>query len=329
MHTVSIVMPLYNVESCMEAAIHSVLDQTYPYWELILVDDGSPDNSGRLADEFAAQYPERIRVLHQENRGQGGARNAGVEMAVGDYLFFMDSDDTIEPHLLETTVRLAVQQNADIVAFEYDVRRPDGSFVKAVNNPFDLPKTGYPRVNREFLLVAGMPWNKLFNTEFYRSTGLSFPERVWYEDIILCTKMMSQARTVVHTSRHLYHYYLRPGSTMRNRNTERNREILDAMDDILAFFEKEDLSQTFADELCCLAIDNIYIAASLRLIRIDPKSPLIREFSEYLRRTFPNYRQNPYRSCFSFSYRLTYRLLEWRMIWLVRLLTLLKDTAKA
>lgn len=329
MHTVSIVMPLYNVEACMKAAIESVLAQTYPHWELILVDDGSPDGSGRLADEFAAQYPEKIRVLHQENRGQGGARNAGVELATGNYLFFMDSDDVIEPHLLDVTVRLAVQQNADIVAFEYTVHHMDGSLVKTVNNPFELPKTGNPRVNREFLLVAGMPWNKLFNTEFYRSTGLSFPEKVWYEDFILCTKLMAYARTVVHTSRPLYRYYLRPNSTMRNQNTARNREIIDAMDNILAFFEKEELSQMFADELCCLAVDNVYIAASLRLIRINPKDPLIPELRRYIQQHFPNYRRNPYLPCLSAQYRLTLRLLEWRMVWLVRLLTRLKDSKKA
>ncbi len=329
MHTVSIIMPLYNVEACMKASIESVLCQTYRQWELILVDDGSPDNSGAVADEFAREYPDRIRVLHQENRGQGGARNAGVAIANGEYLFFMDSDDTIEPNLLEVTVRLAAQQNADVVAFEHDIRRPDGSLVKTVDNPFELPRTGNPRIQREFLLVAGMPWNKLFNTAFYRSTGLSFPEKVWYEDFILCTKMMAQARTVVHTSRPLYHYFLRPNSTMRNQNTTRNREIIDAMENIRLFFEQEGLSEMFKDELCCLAIDNVYIAASLRLIRINPHDPLIPELQQYIRTHFPHYRNNRYLPCLSSQYRLTFRLLEWRMIWLISLLTKLKDSKKA
>lgn len=329
MHTVSVVMPLYNVEACMKASVQSVLDQTHKDWELILVDDGSPDSSGAIADEFAREYPDRIRVLHQENRGQGGARNAGVEMAQGEYLFFMDSDDTIEPNLLEVAVRLAVQQGADVVAFEYDIRRPDGTRVKTVNNPFELPKVGSPRIQREFLLIAGMPWNKLFNTAFYRSTGLSFPEKVWYEDLILCSKMMTQARTVVHTSRSLYHYYLRPGSTMRNKNVARNREIIDAMESICTFFEENKLSSMFRDELCCLAIDNLYIAASLRLIRINPCNRLIKELREYMQTTFPDYRHNPYLPCLPFQYRLTFRLLEWRMIGLIWLLTKLKDSKKA
>lgn len=329
MHTVSIVMPLYNVETCMEASVQSVLEQTYSDWELILVDDGSTDNSGALADAFAAQYPDRIRVLHQENRGQGSARNVGVEIATGEYLFFMDSDDTIESNLLEVAVRLAVQQDADIVTFEYDIRRPDGSLVKTVRNPFELPKTGNPRIQREFLLVAGMPWNKIFNMAFYRSTSLAFPEKVWYEDIVLCTKMMSQARTAVHTSRPLYHYYLRQGSTMRNKNIRRNREIIDAFEDIRFFFEQNGLSDMFRDELCCLVIDNVYIAASLRVIRLDPRNPLIKEFRTYLREVFPRYRKNPYLPCLSFEYRLAFFLLEWRLIGLLALLTKLKDSKKA
>ena len=329
MHMVSVIMPLYNVETCMKQSIQSVLNQTYSEWELILINDGSPDNSGAIADEFAALYPDRIRVLHQENHGQGGARNAGVDVARGDYLFFMDSDDTIEPNLLEVAVRLAVQQNADVVAFEYDIRRPDGSLVKIVSNPFNLPKYGNPRVQREFLLVAGMPWNKLFDANFYRSTALSFPEKVWYEDLILCTKMMSQARTAVHTTRPLYHYYLRPGSTMRNKNTARNREIIDAMENIRTYFEENDLTAMFRDELCCLAIDNVYSAASLRLIRINPPDPLIKELRQYMHHTFPDYRKNPYIPCLSFQYRLTFRLLEWRMVALISLLTKLKDSKKA
>lgn len=325
MKRVSIVMPLYNVESCMEMAVRSVLAQTYPHWELILVDDGSPDNSGRLADDLAAQHPDRIRVIHQENRGQGGARNIGVLHATGEYLLFMDSDDTIVPHLLETCVSLAEDQQADVVVFEHEIRRPDGSLVKTVKSTFGFPSVGCPSRQRELLLVPGMPWNKLFRTDFYKSTALTFPERVWYEDFILCTKLMALADRVVYTDQPLYQYYLRQGSTMRNKNTVRNREILAAMDNILAFFEERKMDEWYRDELTCLAIDNVYITTALRLIRINPKDPLIGELYRYMETRFPHYQRNPYLSRLSRQYRLTYRLLEWRLIPLISLLTRIKD----
>lgn len=325
MKTVSVIMPLYNVEACMDAGIRSVLEQTYPHWELLLVDDGSPDGSGAKADEWAARHPDRIRAIHQQNRGQGGARNTGVAQATGDYLLFVDSDDTIVPELMETCVALAEAEQADVVVFEHDTLRPDGSLVKTVKSPFDLPPTGDVRVQREYLLVPGMPWNKLFSAAFYRQADLQFPERVWYEDFILCTKLMALARKVVYTDRPLYHYYLRPGSTMRNQNIDRNREILAAMDDILAFFDERGLTAEFAHELCCLAIDNVYITTSLRLIRIDPGSPLIRDLRAYMQRRFPRYRRNPYLRRLSAQYRLTFRLLEWRLIPLIGWLTTIKD----
>ncbi len=324
MKTVSVIMPLYNVESCMDAAIRSVLEQTYPHWELILVDDGSPDNSGVKADEWAARYPDRIRAIHQQNRGQGGARNTGVEYAAGDYLLFVDSDDTLAPNLMTTCLDLA-KDNTDVVVFEHDIRRPDGSLVKTVKSPFSLPPCGDVRTNREYLLVAGMPWNKLFSASFYRQAALQFPEKVWYEDFILCTKLMASAHHIVYTDRPLYHYCLRPGSTMRNQNTNRNREILTAMDNIVAFFKERGLEQAFADELCCLAIDNVYITTSLRLIRIDPKDPLVKELRAYMRTRFPAYRRNPYLHRLSKQYLLTFRLLEWRLVPLIRLLTTIKD----
>ncbi len=325
MKTVSVVMPLYNVESCMTDAVQSVLVQTYPHFELILVDDGSPDRSGEIADTLAAEHPDRIRVIHQENQGQGGARNTGVTAATGDYLLFMDSDDRIVPDLLQTCVDLAEAHTADVVVFEHDIVRPDGTLVKTVHSPFGFPPFGDPHVDRRLLLVAGMPWNKLFRTDFYRSCNVAFPQKVWYEDFILCTKLMACACRVAYIDRPLYRYYLRAGSTMRNQNTERNLEILSAMDDILAYFNAQQLDTMFADELCCLAIDNIYITTSLRLLRIDPKTPLIHELRRYMKTHFPHYAQNPYLSQLSRQYRLTFHLLEWHLSWLITLLTRLKD----
>lgn len=325
MKTVSVIMPLYNVESCMTDAVRSVLAQTYPHLELILVDDGSPDRSGAIADKFAAEYPDRVRVIHQENQGQGGARNTGVAAAVGDYLLFVDSDDHIVPDLLETCVALAEDHTADVTVFEHDIVRPDGTRVKTVRSPYNFPPFGDVRVDRRLLLVAGMPWNKLFRTDFYRSCNLAFPQKVWYEDFILCTKLMAQARRIAYTDRPLYRYYLRAGSTMRNHNTERNLEILSAMDDILDYFRTQQLDTVFADELCCLAIDNVYITTALRLLRIDPKTPLIGTLRQYMKTRFPHYSRNPYLSQMTRQYRLTFRLLERRMPWLIALLTRVKD----
>lgn len=328
MKKVSVIMPLYNVENCMGKSVQSVLDQTYSDFELILVDDGSPDRSGQIAEEFKEKFPDKIRVIHQQNAGLGGARNTGVKYAEGKYLLFVDSDDTIAPNLLELCVAAGEESDAEIVAFEYDMRTEAGELIKTVKSPFNFPKNGDIRTDRKFLLLQSMAWNKLFLAEFYHSSGLEFPEHVWYEDLIFCTKLMSGAKRIVYLDQPLYRYSLRAGSIMRNANIDRNREIMSAMDDVLSFFRENGLQQQYYDELCYLAIDNIYIAASLRLIRMDRHNSMIDEFHEYLKKNFPDYRSNPYISSMAAQYRLTYWLLEHKMKWMILLLIRIKDRKK-
>ena len=100
---ISIIIPVYRSEKYLRECVESILYQTYTSWELILVDDGSPDKSGMLCDEYTAK-DSRIRVIHKGNEGVGAARNAGIEMATGDRLCFIDSDDTVEPNYLEALV---------------------------------------------------------------------------------------------------------------------------------------------------------------------------------------------------------------------------------
>lgn len=116
MPMVSIIMPVYNVEKYIRGSIDSVLAQTYTDFELIIVDDGSPDYSPQICDEYASKN-NRIRVIHKLNGGLSSARNTGVDHANGKYILFIDSDDTIEPDLLEKVVPVAEKENADVTIF--------------------------------------------------------------------------------------------------------------------------------------------------------------------------------------------------------------------
>ncbi len=118
---VSVVLPIYNVEPFLNRAVESVVAQTYSNIEIILVDDGSPDNCGAICDEWAKK-DSRIRVVHKENAGLGMARNSGIEAATGDYIFFFDSDDYVEPTVVEECVALAAEHGAQSVLYGYDRR---------------------------------------------------------------------------------------------------------------------------------------------------------------------------------------------------------------
>ena len=114
---VSIVIPIYNVEKYLNECVDSVIVQTYHDLEIILVDDGSTDNSGKLCDEYK-KIDDRIKVIHQKNGGLSAARNTGMDSAIGEYLYFLDSDDYIEPQTVERLVDTIEQEKADIVLFD-------------------------------------------------------------------------------------------------------------------------------------------------------------------------------------------------------------------
>ena len=122
---VSVVLPIYNVEKYLDRCIISVVNQSYRELEIILIDDGSPDNCPAICENWVHKDP-RIKVLHKQNSGLGFARNSGIELATGKYICFFDSDDYIEPDTIASCVDAAEQEKADIVCFGNDVRTQDG-----------------------------------------------------------------------------------------------------------------------------------------------------------------------------------------------------------
>ena len=115
---VSVIVPIYKVEQYLTHCVNTIVNQSYSNLEIILVDDGSPDNCGKMCDEFASQ-DSRIKVIHKQNGGLSDARNAGIDVATGDYITFVDSDDYVMPNMIESLMKVIVNANADIVQCNY------------------------------------------------------------------------------------------------------------------------------------------------------------------------------------------------------------------
>lgn len=306
----SVVIPVYNVADYLQKCVDSVLKNDCTDCEILLVDDGSTDGkSGALCDEIASQHPELIRVIHQENRGLGGARNTGIGEAKGEYLFFIDSDDYIAPDSLRVLSEAIEKTHAEVYSFNLIVDDGNGGFTKtAVSEQYEAPFT--LKEKPEFLLALPAAWARIWKRELFMRTGILYPSRVWYEDIRTSTKLFAKAESIVTLPDYLYYYLCRPGSITRNSNVTRNREILDAFEDILAWFDKENLRGQYENELCRLAIDHVLLAGTVRVLRIDPKSALIEEFRAYLEKNFQNFRENPYLPALPRSKKIVYGLLE-------------------
>lgn len=321
---ISIVVPVYKVRDYLPGCLDSILANDTSDCEIILVDDGSPDDSGAICDRYAQAHPDLIRVIHQDNGGLGAARNTGVANAKGEWLFFIDSDDTIAPEslgVLKEAIRLG---GAQVIGFQFcaddgvNPPRPQSCGFDAAASPFRLSD------RKDYLLSLPSAWLRLWHRSLFTESGVLFPSRVWYEDIRTTAKLLPLADGIRVLPDHLYNYLTRQGSIMNNRNLERNREILEALDDVLDWYRRQNLFDAYRDELCAMTVENVLLAASVRVARVDPKSPLLREFADYTAKTFPDWKQNPYRKRLTRAKRLALALVEHRQYRILKQLFAMK-----
>jgi len=319
---VSIIVPVYNVKEYLQGCIDSILANDCRDCEIILVDDGSTDDvCPAICDENAARYPELIRVIHQENRGLGGARNTGLEMARGEYVLFVDSDDTLVPEAVSVLKQEIDKTHADIYSF--DLYSHDGEGHGRVIQTAPMHEGVFTLLeNPEFLFSLPAAWARLWRRDLFINTGIRYPDRVWYEDIRTSTKLFASASSIVTLPNALYSYLARQGSIMRSSNVARCREIMDAFDDILQWFRQRQYMERYQDQLCRLAIDHIRLAAVVRVIRQDIHSPVIKELEHYMYANFPEWEKNPYIPELSAKHRLLLRLMKKKQYLLIKLLFL-------
>ena len=215
---ISVIVPVYKVEQYLERCVNSLLAQTYENVEILLVDDGSPDRCPQMCDAYAEKY-EKIQVIHQENRGLSGARNAGIDQAKGEYLAFVDSDDLWSPYFLESLYKALKENDADISQCRWEYMHGD-----------ELKESYQPNAavtcftNREMLanlyIQTGayyvVAWNKLYKRELFES--IRYPEGRIHEDEATTYKLFDLAKKCVFVDNALYGYFVGSGGTSITRN---------------------------------------------------------------------------------------------------------------
>ena len=237
---VSVVVPIYNVEKYLDRCILSIVNQTYTNLEIILVDDGSPDNCPQICDAWAAKDP-RIKVVHKENAGLGMARNTGIDYATGEYLCFVDSDDYIEEAMIEECYSAAKQQAADIVCFGNDKLAANGNVIETripttPKNVFDGEE-----IVEQFLPMAlshnirtGENWNlslsacfTMFSLKAINEMGWRFvsEREIISEDFYSVLKFYRYINRAVVINKVFYHYTTNPASLTQTYRKDRYEKI--------------------------------------------------------------------------------------------------------
>lgn len=233
---ISVIVPVYKVEKFLPFCVQSILAQTCSDWELILVDDGSPDRCGEICEQFARQDG-RIRALHKENGGLADARNAGTAVAQGEYITYIDSDDWVAPQLLERLLEQAKITGADVVVC--DMAKTDSEEMTFENTNAGPKSFTGPQAMEAMLYQTGFDtsaWGKLFRAELCQKN--LFPKGRLYEDLFTIYKMLFAAQTVVYLPQVLYAYRKNPDSIMYRKFDRRNLDELDAADAIEAFVQE-------------------------------------------------------------------------------------------
>lgn len=265
MSQISIIVPVYKVERFLSRCVDSILSQTFSDFELILVDDGSPDNCGALCDAYAAQ-DSRIRVIHQKNGGLSAARNAGIDAVMADsdsqWLTFVDSDDWVHPKFLEALYGAVTETGCSLAACglyrtsgEDFPRKQDWQVRVMDGEDFYCKDTGEP--------VATVAWNKIYHRSLF--SHLRYPVGKLHEDEFTTYRAIYQAGQVAFVPAKLYAYYQNPEGIMGAKWSPKRLHMLEAFEEQIAFAEVENhprLLKKVAEGYCYSAYGQLEQAES-------------------------------------------------------------------
>ncbi len=269
----SVIVPVYNAEKFLRRCLDSLVGQTVGDYELILVNDGSTDSSQTIIDEYAAARPELITAVTVPNGGQGRARNAGLNLARGDWLGFVDSDDWVDAGMYEKLLSAAERQGADMA-----VCGMLGCHDGGRRESLPVWREGRP------LSAAGSVCNKLFKRAAVGQ--LRFPEGLWYEDFAFSARLILEAEKIAFVDEDLYFYRLGHSSTMNNSNTRKNLDIITIMEGL----KGPTLAKGGRDGFEELLINHVLLETVKRLAAQDTpdRREVTAEIRAYVRENIPN-----------------------------------------
>lgn len=287
----SIIIPVYNTEKYIKKCLDSVINQGYEYFEAIVVNDGSTDASVKIVNQYL-QDP-RFRLISQENKGLGGARNTGICAAKGDYLVFLDSDDYISKDMLEALEDVIQKEKCDIVAFDAIGITVAGERIQYYG--YSEYPASLNRITKEQLMVME-PTScfKSYKRDLFTKNQIFFPEKLWYEDFATILRIALYAKNNVYIKKPLYYYVQQPNSITHSRYSERMLEIRTAFNLVKEYYENNNAFDLFHDELEWNCFLHLQYYSAFRLLSYGFHYRDITELSRYCKNVFPEYKTNKY-----------------------------------
>ena len=227
---ITVIVPIYNIEEYIAPCVKTIINQSYKNLEILLVDDGSTDNSPKICDKYK-ESDKRINVIHKKNGGLSDARNVAIEKAKGDFIFLLDGDDTIHERIIEVLHQNIKKYKADIATSSF-LQFEDGTKPRAIN----LSKEGALENMLYQKGCTNTAWGKLYKKELF--DNIRYPKGELYEDLATTYKLFSKAKRIVVDDRKMYNYRQRYGSIVNNSFSLKHLRSLDFVKEQTAFIEK-------------------------------------------------------------------------------------------
>lgn len=286
MPKVSIIVPVYNVEKYIEKCLTSLVNQTLEDIEIIVVNDGSKDNSKKIIEEFIQRYQKKIVYLEKENGGLSDARNYGIPYAKGEYIAFLDSDDYVEKDTYKRMYELAKKEKSDMVECDFYWEYPSKTKID----------TGEIYHNKKEMLekVRVVAWNKLIKREILEKSKIEFPKGYRYEDVEFTYKLIPYLEKVSFLKEPCIHYIQRENS-ISNLQNARTKEIFDVLEHVINYYKDKNIYDEYEQQLEYIYARYLLCSSLLRIVKIKDKETrnnLLDVTWKKLNAKFPNWKEN-------------------------------------
>ena len=286
MTKVSVIVPVYNVEDYIEKCLNSLVNQTLEDIEIIIVNDGSKDNSENIIKSFLSRYPQKIKYLKKENGGLSDARNYGIPYATGEYIAFLDSDDYVELDTYENMYNLAKKENSDMVECNFIWEYP-----KKIKIDIGKKYSGKHEMIEKIRVVA---WNKLIKRQVIEKSKIQFPKGYRYEDVEFTYKLIPYLENISFLEEPSIHYIQRQNS-ISNMQNERTKEIFVVLNNVIKYYKELGIYEEYKDELEYVYTRYLLCSSLLRMVKIKEKKTrkeILNLTWENLNKNFPNWKCN-------------------------------------
>ncbi len=297
MPKISIIIPVYNTELYLKKCLDSIISQTYQDYEVIIVNDGSTDNSQNIISEYEKKYKDKIFAYYKENEGVSIARNFGIEKSKGEFITFVDSDDYIDKYMLEKMIKKANEDNFDMIICNLLYIYPNKKVIGKSNIKGDLLTKD--QIKNNIINILPAMCGKLIKRNLY--TNFKFKPNIWYEDVESYFRMYPKLNKIGYINQDLYFYPQRNDSITYTYN-EKLYDIIYMWDGIIKEYKKNNYFDEYKSELEISVIRYSFATFVKRLAKTKNKKMFklgVDKAIENVNNLFPNYKNNIYLKTFS------------------------------